>query len=242
MIVTAHEMRTPLTLLRGYLEAILEGTLGAVTAAQRGALEVCGRTTERMIASFKDILEMLQIGSGRVALRPRPLDLRTVATLVLDEFQPFLQRRKQTAAVLVDGEIPVVEADPDKLRLVLGSLVQNAIKFSPDGGAIRVRVRGVEGGVEVAVEDDGIGLDPAEVERVFEEFYTGQDPLHHSSGTWQFEARGAGLGLAIARGHVEAHGGRIRAESGGLGRGCRFVFEIPLRTRATSPGPTPVGV
>ena len=130
------------------------------------------------------------------------------------------------------GDVPSVQADPDRLRLVLANLVQNAIKFSPDGAEVRVRVSAVEGGVEVAVEDDGIGLDPGELGRVFEEFYTGPDSLHHKSGNYQFEARGAGLGLAIARGHVEAHGGRVWAESAGRGKGSQFHVVLPLEEQA----------
>jgi signal transduction histidine kinase len=111
--------------------------------------------------------------------------------------------------------------------MVIANLLQNAIKFTPDGGAIQVRLVPLQDAVQITVTDNGIGIAPDELDRVFDRFYTTKDSLHHGSGTYKFQARGAGLGLAIAKGYVEAHGGRIWAESAGPGLGSRFHVVLP---------------
>src|SRR5207245_3977992 len=100
-------------------------------------------------------------------------------------------------------------------------------KFTPDAGEIRVRVTEDAEDVHITVEDTGIGIDSTELERIFEKFYTSPDPSHHTSGDYKFEARGTGLGLSIAKSYVEAHGGRIWAESAGSGKGSRFHILLP---------------
>jgi signal transduction histidine kinase len=113
------------------------------------------------------------------------------------------------------------------MHIALMNLVENAIKFTPDGGRIRLRVGEEDASVHIAVEDSGIGIEKEELERIFDKFYTSRDPLHHTSGTYQFRARGSGLGLSIAKGYVEAHGGRIWAESEGAGKGSAFHVVLP---------------
>jgi signal transduction histidine kinase len=224
MIVTSHELRTPLTVLRGYHDLLVGGGLAAEES--RKALEVCRRTTERMVAGLEDILEMLQLDEGRVRLVRRATDVGVLAHEVAGELQPFATRRGQTLEVGNRG-VHEAEVDPGKIRLVLHNLLENAVKFTPDGGHIRLGLEPQEAAVHVVVEDDGIGIDPGELERIFERFYTGGDARHHRSGQFEFETRGAGLGLALVRGHCEAHGGRAWAESGGPGRGSRFHVLLP---------------
>jgi signal transduction histidine kinase len=228
MIVTSHEMRTPLTLLRGYIEALLAGYVGSLGDAQAQALTVCRRTVDRMIASFNDIIEMLQLDERRIALAPRLTDVKAAVRDVLDELKPFFERRGQHARLDAAAELPRVMVDPDKLRLVLANLIENAMKFTPDGGEVSVAIETGVGSIHLSVEDTGIGIPREELDRIFDEFYTGPDSLHHKSGNYQFEARGAGLGLAIARGHVEAHGGRVWAESAGSGKGSIFHVMLPI--------------
>jgi signal transduction histidine kinase len=224
MIVTSHELRTPLTVLRGYHELLTEGALAGPAAAQ--ALEVCRRTTERMVSGLEDILEMLQLDEGRVRLAPRTTDVAALVHEVAREIEPFARRRGQTLRV-ANGSVLEACVDVDKIRLVLHNLVENAVKFTPDGGHIRLTVELQEEQIHVVVEDDGIGIEPAELDRIFERFYTGPDALHHRSGHFEFETRGAGLGLALVRGHCEAHGGCAWAESDGRGHGSRFHVVLP---------------
>jgi signal transduction histidine kinase len=229
LIVTSHELRTPLTVLRGYHDLLVGGGLAAEEA--RKAIEVCRRTTERMVAGLEDILEMLQLDEGRVRLVRRATDVAVLVHEVAGELQPFARRRGQTLEV-ANGGVHEAEVDAGKIRLVLHNLVENAVKFTPDGGHIRLALEPDGASVHVVVEDDGIGIEAGELDRIFERFYTGGDALHHRSGHFEFETRGAGLGLALVRGHCEAHGGRAWAESPGRGRGSRFHVLLP-RSRGT---------
>lgn len=233
LIVTSHEMRTPLTILKGHTEALLGGFLGEITATQRATVEICHRTIDRMIATFNDILEMLKI-DRQAALDPQPIDLAFEVEQVVKELRPHAENRGQRLLFHAPPELPTVVADTEKIQLVVDNLVRNAIKFTPDGGQIRVRVEGLSDGVRLTVEDEGVGIAADELEKVFERFYTGADARHHSSGQFRFGTRGSGLGLAIAKGYVEAHGGRIWAESAGPGQGSRFHVVLPVSGRAAA--------
>lgn len=225
LVVASHEMRTPLTVLAGYQDLLLASSdLGA---QQRRSLEVCQRTVQRLSRTFEDILASLQITEGRLALRAAPLDLAEVARDVLEELTPFAERRGQTTRLEAAAALPRLPADCDRIHEVLSKLVENAIKFTPDGGEIAVAVDLQPGWHRIRVRDTGIGIAPHELDDVWERFYSGANPLHHSSGTYQFKARGSGLGLAIAKGYVEAHGGRISASSEGPDRGTTFTVLLP---------------
>jgi signal transduction histidine kinase len=228
MMVTSHEMRTPLTVLKGYHEALLENYFGSLTPPQQRSLATCQRTVDRLVSTFNDILEMLKIGSGTIELKPIAVDVALAAQEVIDELKTFVERRAQHVKFEADIELPRVLADPDKLRLVLLNLVQNAIKFTPDEGEIRVRVMREQEMLHIVVEDSGIGIESKELEVIFDQFYTSPDASHHTSGQYQFEARGSGLGLAIAKSYVKAHEGKIWAESAGHGCGSSFHVLFPI--------------
>ena len=179
MIVTSHEMRTPLTVLRGYLE-MLGGT--PLAAEQAEYVSVCLRTTDRLIGSFSNIVAMLEIESGRLALHCRPCDLRALLAEAEESVAPFLEERGLRGATYGKTALGPGDRGPEKLRLVLLDLLTNAIKFTPDGGEIRVRVAEVPEGHHLVVEDSGVGLEPERLQRVWDAFYTGDDAAHHSSG------------------------------------------------------------
>jgi signal transduction histidine kinase len=227
MVVTAHEMRTPLTILKGYHEVLRAGVLGALSREQEKSLEVCEKTTDRLIASFNDIVQMLEIDGGRLRIHARPVNVAGVLRELLGQMEPFVQQRGLEVALEGPESPALLALDPEKMHIALMNLVENAIKFTPDGGRIRLRVGEEDASVHIAVEDSGIGIEKEELERIFDKFYTSRDPLHHTSGTYQFRARGSGLGLSIAKGYVEAHGGRIWAESEGAGKGSAFHVVLP---------------
>ncbi len=227
MVVTAHEMRTPLTILKGYHEVLRAGVLGPLSREQSESLAVCEKTTDRLIASFNDIVQMLEIDGGRLRIHARPVDVAVVLRELIGQMQPFTSQRGLDIALEGSPYPAMLPLDAEKMHIALMNLVENAIKFTPDGGRIRLRVGEEDGSVHIAVEDSGIGIDKDELERIFDKFYTSRDPLHHSSGTYQFRARGSGLGLSIAKGYVEAHGGRIWAESEGTGKGSAFHVVLP---------------
>jgi signal transduction histidine kinase/ligand-binding sensor domain-containing protein len=233
MIVTSHEMRTPLTIIKGHHEALLGGYLGSVTTSQGATLNICQRNVDRMIHLFDDVIEMMKI-DRRAPLQPQPLDLAVELGQILQEMSTFIEERRLAIEVEAAPELPLVVADSGKVQLVFENLLQNAIKFTPDGGRIRVSVQAEGDDVHVVVADEGIGIAKDELEKIFDRFYTTRETLQHGSGTYKFMARGAGLGLAIAKGYVEAHGGRIWAESEGTGRGSQFHVMLPALVESVS--------
>jgi signal transduction histidine kinase/ligand-binding sensor domain-containing protein len=234
MIVTSHEMRTPLTILKGYHELLLDGYLGTLSAAQQNSISTCQRTIDRLIESFNDSLEMLKIDEGRVVLKLTKLDLKATLKEILEELASFTEQRKQDVRLEAPDKMYAISADSEKVRLILLNLIQNAIKFTPDGGRICVSLASEPDGAHITVEDTGIGLERTELERIFEKFYTSPDPSNHTSGEYQFGARGTGLGLAIAKSYVEAHGGRIWAESAGSSKGSSFHVILPVKAQAAA--------
>lgn len=229
MIVSAHEMRTPLTILKGHHEALLSGALGQVPEGPRRFLEVCRRSADRLAEAFSDIVEMLRFEGRQARLRRRRLELPQLIAETVEAVQAFLLLRGQTLTVECEEGLPPVLVDPDKLQLALANLLQNAIRFTPDGGRLQVRLaRESESEVRLSVIDSGIGIEASELERIFERFYTSMDTRHHRSGTYEFRTRGAGLGLALVRANVEAHGGRVWAESLGPERGSSFHMVLPI--------------
>jgi signal transduction histidine kinase len=239
LVVTSHELRTPLTVIKGYNEALLGGVLGRLGEQQRKALEACERMLHRLVEVVGKIQQMLDAGQGPGRAPLGSVELRGLAGEVMAELEPFVAQRRQTL-LLEAPEAVHVPAQRDKLEYVLVGLLQNAVKFTGDEGEVRLSIAREADSVRITVADTGIGIEPADLERIFESFFTSTDTLHHRSGHFQFGARGAGLGLAIARRYVEAHGGRIWAESEGRGQGSRFQVVLPLvRRRDTGPVPRP---
>jgi PAS domain S-box-containing protein len=233
MVVTSHEMRTPLTVLMGHLGLM---RLGPLTPTQEESVRRCERTLERLRHSLEDIHSMLQLEQGKLALSKAPTDLAEISRSVVEELRPFAERRSQRLSLDLSSEVPRVPLDADRMRVALGDLVQNAIKFTPDGGEVGVSLQVEPPWLHLVVKDTGIGIEPAELDHVFQHFYTAADPRHHHSGTFEFQARGAGLGLAIVKGYVESHRGRAWAESAGPGRGSAFHVVLPLEEPLTGQG------
>jgi CheY-like chemotaxis protein/two-component sensor histidine kinase len=164
-----------------------------------------------------DLLDVSRITSHRLELRKRPVDLCQLIEQAVELTRPLLDQRSVELRSSV-GPGFVVDGDPDRLTQVLGNLFHNAAKFGPPGGAVTVSATCVDSVVEIAVEDRGMGIEPSELATIFDLFTQGR----RTRGT-----SGLGLGLAIVRNIVELHGGRIRAESDGLGAGARFVVGLP---------------
>ena len=230
MIVTSHEMRTPLTVLRGYCEALLDEYLGPLTEAQRVSLTTCHRMVDRLTRSFNDILEMVKINAGQITLKPKVFHLNAAVNNVLTELHTFIEQRKQQVKLQIPEQISI-SADCEKIELVLINIIQNAIKFTPDYGEILIAVTTETECIHILVQDSGIGIDAVDLTHIFDKFYTNQDPSTHRSGRFEFSARGTGLGLAIAKSYVEAHNGQIWAESNGVGTGSTFHIVLPIGVR-----------
>ncbi len=219
--VAAHELRTPLTLIQGYaslLQTMFQNTPNA-GALVEGILT--GET--RLLEIVNSMLDITRIDAQALKVHRDSTRLSMIVDSVRREFEAALLDRQLTLNVTGIDTLPVIQADMDLLGKLLGHLIGNAIKYTPDGGAISVRGRVISRGspdpsgdcVEILVSDTGIGIDPDHHDMIFEKFYQTGSVRLHSSGRTKFKGGGPGLGLAIARGIVQAHGGRIWVESPG---------------------------
>lgn len=220
----SHELRTPLTSIKGYVDILLMGAAGPLSEQQAGFLNVVQANTERLNDLVDDLLEVSRIEAGRVDLEFAPVNLAALAGEVATDYRLRAREEAKELAITVAEKPapPQARGDAARLRQVLDNLLGNAYHYTPAGGRIHVSFRAADGLVEVAVKDSGVGISPAEHERIFERFYRGEAPLVTS-------VAGTGLGLSIVRHLVELHGGRIRVESRGVpGEGSTFLFTIPI--------------
>jgi two-component system, OmpR family, phosphate regulon sensor histidine kinase PhoR len=214
----SHELRTPLTCIKGYLETLLDGALDDRDHARR-FLEVAGTHAERLDRLIDDLLELSNIESGRVTMVPKRLDLSEVVAGVAAMFERQTTQSRQTLERVVPPGL-AVHADRDRLVQILVNLVDNAVKFTPEGGRIRIEAETeLDGRVEVRVRDTGIGIPSTELPRITERFY-------RVDKTRSREVGGTGLGLAIVKHLVQAHGGELHIESA-LGHGTTASFTLP---------------
>jgi signal transduction histidine kinase len=218
--IVSHELRTPMTSIKGYVENMLDGLAGALTDKQSRSLERVKHNIDRLTRMINELLDLSRIEAGRMELRLAPVSLLDVAAEVVESYQAAAREKSVTLRAAPRQNLPLVNGDADKLNRILTNLVHNAIKFTPQGGKIRVEVRAQdEAYIETSVIDSGCGIPSGELDKVFDKFYW--------SESVPVETRGAGLGLAIAKNLVELHGGTIRVDSA-VGRGTCFSFTIPV--------------
>ena len=218
----AHELRTPLTTIEGHAEGLVDGVF---TPPETYAV-IMGETA-RLRRLVADLSLLSRADEGRLEMLPVPADLAAVAGDVIRRLRPQFEG-KGVALLLEPAPALPVLIDPDRVAQVLVNLVGNALAYTPPGGRVAVRCSRRGEWAQVAVEDTGRGLAPADVERVFERFYRVRDARHPAGGT--------GVGLTIARSIARAHGGEVVARSPGVGRGATFTVRIPVAT-AGPPSP-----
>jgi PAS domain S-box-containing protein len=218
--MATHELRTPLTSITmssGLLAELLAGRGGRVAELARLVAE----NAQRMRTLVDDLLDLSRLEHGRLVLHRREFDLGTVVAHVVDQVEPLAERKTQTLTVQVPAARRLVLADSSRIEQVLLNLLGNAVKYTPEGGAVRVSVSRRDGHAQVTVQDSGPGVAPDERDHIFERFYrTQQHEVDRSTGT--------GLGLPIARMLVELHGGRLWYEDAPGGGSC-FCFTLPIR-------------
>jgi signal transduction histidine kinase len=212
----SHDLRTPLTSITGYLELMLEEDL---TEQQQSYLKVVDRNAERLLRLVNDLLFVARLEAGELELHPSDLDLAEIVRQSVAEAEPRAAAGGLT--LICETEVvPPLTGDKGRMNQVLDNLVSNAIKFTPDGGNVRVSLARVNGVVRLEVSDTGIGISSDEQQRLFERFF-------RSSTASEQQIPGTGLGLYIVRAIVEAHGGSISVESE-PGRGTAFRVDVPV--------------
>jgi NtrC-family two-component system sensor histidine kinase KinB len=218
----AHEIRTPLTALRMNTHLLLEEMAGPLTPKQQELLIASREECDRLDHLQSSILDTARVEAGALRMERRPVAPIEVAGAVADALREPAQQRRIKLELDVPASLPVIRADPDRLRLVFANLVGNALRYTPEGG--HVRVSGAEDGevVRFSVSDTGCGIAAEHLPRIFEKYYRMGAVTEPAEG-----ARGAGLGLTIAREVVLAHEGEIGVESE-AGKGTRFSFTVPI--------------
>jgi signal transduction histidine kinase len=224
--MVSHELRSPLTSIKGYVDLVLEGEGGPVTEDQREFLGVAIENADRLLALINDLLDIARIEAGHVEVRSEPFDIAAVITQVTRVLQPQRQAKGHELTVTVEGGLPAALGDPERTAQVLTNLVSNAIKYTPPGGQIEVAARATDGAIEVTVRDNGAGFTEEEAAHAFDRFYRAQNRSTR-------ETSGTGLGLAITKSLIELQHGTIRLVTA-PGRGSAFTFTLPIADRAAS--------
>jgi signal transduction histidine kinase len=216
--LVSHELRTPLTSIRGYIELLQEDdTLGE---DQRRYLGVVDRNASRLLDLVSDLLFLAQVDAGKLAFELRPVDLEVIVAECVEASQPTAAAKKIDLVASTQPLPSQLQGDPARLVQVLDNLVSNALKFTPEGGRVEVRLSALEGIAVIEVADTGLGLAEDEQAQLFERFFRSSRATEHA-------IPGTGLGLPIAKAIVERHGGRIVVESA-VDAGTTVRVELPL--------------
>jgi len=218
--IASHELRTPVTSIKGFLDLLLSEKPLALSEQQQGFLDAVHRNTDRLEKLINDLLDMSRLESGMVTIEPSVFDFREVITQVADEMQSELEDHNLEINTSEYPSEVVVEADRDRVLQVITNLLSNAVKYAPTGSGIGIRIDGNgDGLVKISVEDHGPGISGPDMENLFQKFFRVDNSTTRSTA-------GTGLGLAISKALVELHGGHIWVESE-LGQGSTFSFTIP---------------
>ena len=220
----SHELRTPMTSIKGYVDILLMGAAGALNENQHHFLDIVRTNTERLSVLVNDLLDISRIEAGRISLTLQSVDLQEMAKDVIADISRRSHEENKPMTFTLDApeELPPVNGDIERVRQILSNLVDNAYHYTPVNGHITIHLQSVNGAVQIDVEDNGIGVDSVDADRIFERFFRGEDPL-------VLATPGTGLGLAIVKQLVTMHKGRIWMTSKGIpGEGSTFSFTLPV--------------
>ena len=225
----SHELRTPLTLVMGYIEFLMDQQMGELNSDQVSALGVMLQQSRRLHFMVNSLLALQTFNPNKLALQPVALD--RWLPQVIAPWQRVAVETDHPIHTSLEPDLEPVNIAGDFLELVVGNLLDNAIKFSPQGGAIEVTASRLDGSAVIAITDHGIGIAPDKLDRIFDRFF-------QVDGTPTRRFGGIGIGLALCQAIVQAHGGQIQAESAGVGLGATFSVILPLASQPSS-GSTP---
>ena len=212
----SHELKTPLASIKGYMEGLQDGVIPATPAT----FQLVHREADRLQRLVYDLQELSRTEAGAVPFALQALSPVQLVTAVTVRLQPQFAEKHVALTSDMPAELPPVRADADRIAQVLTNLLGNALQYTPEGGVVSVTARTAGHNVEFSVRDTGVGLAPDDLSRIFQRFYRADKSRARASG-------GSGIGLTIAWHIIEAHGGRIWAESPGLQQGSTFYFTLP---------------
>ncbi|MDD5433121.1 MAG: HAMP domain-containing sensor histidine kinase [Candidatus Pacebacteria bacterium] len=221
--IASHQLRTPLTAIKGYISMMIEGDYGKLSKAAMQSMKNVYLANERLVKLVNSLLDMSRIEAGRITLDFTPVKIDELIAGILRELRQEAENKKLKLRLVKDQiKLPKIEADATKLRDALMNLVDNAIKYTNKGEVlVKIKYKSFEGDVEITVQDTGEGMTKEEIDKLFQSF------SRADSGRKNW-AEGSGLGLYVAKKFVEMHHGQIKAESPGKGQGSRFIVELPI--------------
>lgn len=224
--IASHQLRAPLTVIKGYISLLLEGSLGAITEQTREAFGKVAISAEQLVKLIGDLLNLSRIESGKIKYEFILADFSRLVEEVVNEFRPHAEKKNCTLIFKNNFQnLPQFKFDPDKMREVVINFTDNAIKYSTPPGLVEIsidRSRIITPGVRLRVTDNGIGLKPEDMSRLFTKFVRTEEAQ-------RTDPNGMGIGLYFVKRVAEDHGGKAWAESAGPGKGSTFIVEVPLR-------------
>jgi signal transduction histidine kinase len=224
--VASHELRTPMTSIKGSVDLILSGFAGETSPEMQELLEIAQKSCDRLVRLVNDILDLSKIESGQLKLNLEHLDLTEIAVRAICSVKPLADKTTVRLRIERPHALPVIEADPDRIEQAITNLLSNAVKFSPPKAEVVVELTADDVWVQCAVRDQGVGIAEKDLHRIFGKFQQLSEGRRRG---------GTGLGLAITRGLVDEHRGSIWVESR-VGEGSRFIFRLPIQS-PHSPSP-----
>jgi signal transduction histidine kinase len=224
-----HELRNPLAAIRASIEILTHFGCNDPELVS-GQTQVIDRQSKHMSRLVDDLLDVARLTSGRVALSKAELDLREIVERTVHDIQLAGSGEKHSFEVRLPQEQVLVEGDPLRLEQILGNLLSNSVRYSPRGGKIEVKLESLDGVVFIRIKDEGEGIEPELLPRIFEPFVQSTQSLARLRG-------GLGLGLAVVRSLVELHGGAVSVSSDGRGAGSEFIVSLPVLKRRPKPKP-----
>lgn len=216
-----HELRTPLTSIEGFVSLILARKVGDIPPKQEEFLNIVQAQSKNLKKMIQNLLEFSRFVTGKMKMEKSVTLVKDVLEGVLIGTKPQIEKKKLDLSLNINEQIPDVMADSEKLAMVISNIIGNAIKFSHEGGKLTIKMAKDGKNLLFSVSDTGLGLSKENLEKIFERFYQVDSSLTRKVG-------GAGVGLAVAKEIVEAHGGRIWAESAGKGKGVTVSFTLPI--------------
>lgn len=227
--MVSHELRSPLTSIKGYTALMLAGRAGEINENQKRFLKIVEEQSDHLTNLITDLLNLSRIEAGQVRMNKSSISLKALTETIVERMRSHFEQKKITLTAIIQDDLPFVYADKDKLIQVLANFLTNALKFTPENGRVIIEIFEKDKNVEARISDTGIGIPQVELEKIFDKFYQVDSSSTRQTG-------GAGLGLAIVKRIVEMHEGKVWAESDGPNKGSKFCFLLPAFRPMASDG------